>query len=39
LLASTTISNAICIGILFLFSELRREVAVRFVEVGGIVDH
>jgi hypothetical protein len=33
------ISNAICCGLFFRFSELRREVVVCFVDIGGIVDH
>ena len=36
--ARTWISNVICHG-LFMFSELRQEVFVRFVDIGGIGDH
>ena len=35
----TCISNTICRGHFFLFSDLRSEVVVRFVDIDGIVDH
>jgi len=34
----TWISNTICRGF-FVFNELRSEVIVHFVDIGGIVDH
>ena len=36
--STTWISNIICHG-LFVFSELRWEAHVRFVDIGGIIDH
>ena len=35
----TCISNFIYCGVFFVFSELSWEVVVRFVDIGGIVDH
>ena len=35
----TWISNVICRGPLFVFSEWMWELIVRFVDIGGIVDH
>jgi len=37
--ARTWISNIICLWSLFVFGGLRLELAVHFVDIGGIVDH
>ena len=36
---STRISNVICMSWTFVFTELRLKVIVRFLVIGGIVDH
>ena len=29
----------VCRGLLFMFSELKREATVRFIDIGRIIDH
>jgi hypothetical protein len=33
------ISNTLCRGSFYVFSELKQDVIVRFVDIGGIIHH